>query len=87
MPHTNVIPKPLCNQFRCKPVVSISKLYKTTANSSYTYQLGNIHPISRLRGDVAAHMREVDNIKSTRLSKTDVEYFPLSIVIYISKSK
>ena len=57
------IPKALLNKFCCEHIVPISKLYKTTANSTNTYQLGNIHPISRLRGDVTIHVREVDNIK------------------------
>ena len=63
--------------------MSISKLYITVTNSTYAYQLGNIHPISRLRGDVTTHVREVYNVKvkSIPFVKNVVEYFLLSIVI------
>ena len=65
-------------------VVPISKLCKTTTYPTYAYKLGNIHPISWLGWDVAAHMWEVkltmSNLKLSRLSNTVVEYFPLSIV-------
>ena len=43
--------------------MSIGKLYITVTNSTYAYQLGNIHPISWLRVDITTHVREVYDVK------------------------